>query len=180
MNIKLTGKNIDLTDGLKERVDDKMSKLDKYFNKDVDAQVTLKVQKLDQIAEVTIPLKGTILRAEVKDKDMYNSIDTVVGKLEKQLQKFRSRLRDKHRDDNIFVGPMMEEAPADMPMDEYAEEIMISKVKHFELRPMSDEEAVMQLNLIDHDFYMYKDTKDFAVRVVYKKADGTYGIIAAE
>ena len=176
MNIKLTGKNIDLTDGLKERVDDKMSKLDKYFNKDVDAQVTLKVQKLDQIAEVTIPLKGTILRAEVKDKDMYNSIDAVVGKLEKQLQKFRSKLRDKHRDDNIFVGPILE----DENMDEYAEEIQNSKVKHFELRPMSDEEAVMQLNLIDHDFYMYKDTKDFQVRVVYKKEDGTYGVIAAE
>lgn len=175
MNIKLTGKNIDLTDGLKERVDDKMSKLDKYFNKDVDAQVTLKVQKLDQIAEVTIPLKGTILRAEVKDKDMYNSIDTVVQKLEKQLQKFRSKLRDKHRDDNVFVGPMIEEG-----QDEYAEELQISKVKHFELRPMSDEEAVMQLNLLDHDFYMYKDTKDFNVRVVYKKGDGTYGVIAAE
>ncbi|MCQ2978906.1 MAG: ribosome-associated translation inhibitor RaiA [Clostridia bacterium] len=175
MNIKLTGKNIDLTDGLKERVDDKMSKLDKYFNKDVDAQVTLKVQKLDQIAEVTIPLKGTILRAEVKDKDMYNSIDTVVSKLEKQLQKFRSKLRDKHRDDNVFVGPMIED-----DKDEYAEEIQISKEKHFEFRPMSDEEAIMQLNLLDHDFYVYKDTKDFKVRVVYAKADGTYGIITEE
>ena len=180
MNIKLTGKNIDLTDGLKERVNDKMSKLDKYFNKDVDAQVTLKVQKLDQICEVTIPLKGTILRAEVKNADLYNSIDESVVKLEKQLKKFRSKLRDKHRDDNFFVGPMMEDAEEESNMDEYAEEIMISKVKHFELRPMSDEEAVMQLNLLDHDFYMYKDTKDFAVRVVYKKADGTYGVIAAE
>lgn len=174
MNIRMTGKNIDLTDGLKERVEEKMSRLDKYFNKDVDCQVTLRVQKLDQIAEVTIPLKGTILRAEVKDKDMYSSIDVVAQKLEKQLQKYRSKLRDKHREDNVFAAEVMES------MDEYAEEMQISKVKHFEIRPMSDEEAVMQLNLLDHDFYVYKDPKDFAVRVVYKKNDGTYGVIAEE
>lgn len=174
MNIRMTGKNIDLTEGLKERIEEKMAKLDKYFNKDIDAHVVLKVQKLDQIAEVTIPLKGTILRAEVRDKDMYNSIDAVVQKLEKQLQKFRSKLRDKHREDNVFGAEVIE------TQDEYAEEMQISKVKHFELIPMSDEEAVLQLNLLDHDFYMYKDTKDFGVRVVYKKADGTYGVIAAE
>jgi len=175
MNIRMTGKNIDLTDGIKARVEDKMGKLEKYFNRDIDAQVTLKVQKLDQIAEVTIPIKGTVLRAEVKDKDMYVSIDTAVDKLEGQLKKYKSKLRTKYRDENIFDKEYISSVD-NSDEDEY----VISKVKNFELRPMSDEEAVMQMNLVEHDFYIYQDTKSTTVKVVYKKKDGTYGIIAAQ
>lgn len=175
MNIRMTGKNLDLTDGLKARIEEKMSKLDRYFNNDIDAQVTLKVQKLDQIAEITIPIKGTILRTEVKDKDMYNSIDIAVEKLEIQLKKYRSKLKNKHRDDGIFAKSYLEEADSDL-----VEDMQISKVKHFELKPMTDEEAITQMNLLEHDFFLYNDIKDGNVKVVYRKKDGTYGVIVAE
>ena len=106
---------------------------------------------------------------------MYNSIDIAVEKLEIQLKKYRSKLKNKHRDDGVFAKEYLEEPDTDL-----ADEMQISKVKHFELKPMSDEEAITQMNLIEHDFFVYQDTKEATVKVVYRKKDGTYGVIVAE
>ena len=174
MNIRMTGKNIDLTDGIKTRVEERLEKLQKYFNHDIDAHVTLRVQKLEQIAEITIPVHGTTLRAEASDKDLYSSIDLAVAKLEKQMQKYKAKLKNKHKNDNVFVEAFFETEA------EEVEEAVISKIKHFDLKPMNDAEAIMQMDLVEHDFYVYLDEQDHAVRVAYRKKDGTYGIISAK
>ncbi len=174
MNVRITGRNVDLTEGLKAKIENKMEKLEKFFSSDVEAHVTLKVEKLEQIIEITIPIRSTILRTEVKDRDMYVAIDKGISILEKQLGKYKGKLKNRHKDDNVFKSDYMSEESSVLE-----EDLVISKVKNFELKPMSDEEAIMQMNLLEHDFYLYFDIKTGGFKVVYRKKDGTYGLIIA-
>ena len=174
MKYNISGKNIELTPGLENAVQEKIVKLDKYFNDSVTAQVTLSVEKLSHIIEVTIPFNGSVLRAEVEGKNMYNIMDDAVSVIEKQVNKFKNKLRDKHRASGIdqFAPDFLKESAGDEE-----EAIKIAKTKKFAIKPMSAEEAVLQMELVGHNFFVYFDSETEEVSVVYKRKNGTYGLI---
>lgn len=174
MKVVVSGKNIEVTEVLRETVESKISKLEKYFNKGAEAQATLSVEKSRQIIEVTIPINGAILRAEEASNDMYTSIDKVVDKLIRQLSKYKNRLqknRSKYyetiRFENISIPDEKEENF----------EPKIVKTKRFALKPMTSEEAVLQMDLLGHNFFVFANGETDEVNVVYKRKDGNYGLI---
>ncbi len=175
MKINITGKNIELTDGLKSAVDDKLSKLDKYFHKDTVANVTMSVEKERQKVEVTVPLKGHIIRAEQVSNDMYVSIDLVEEVIERQLKKYRSKLVTKKQTAGFF-----NEEFADVDEDEDDDKINIIKTKRFGIKPMYPEDACVQMELLGHDFFVFMNAETDEVNVVYKRNGNTYGLIEPE
>ena len=175
MKINITGKNIELTDGLKSAVDDKLSKLDKYFHKDTVANVTMSVEKERQKVEVTVPLKGHIIRAEQVSNDMYVSIDLVEEVIERQLKKYRSKLVTKKQTAGFF-----NEEFADVDEDEDEDKINIIKTKRFGIKPMYPEDACVQMELLGHDFFVFMNAETDEVNVVYKRNGNTYGLIEPE
>ncbi|NSJ92988.1 ribosome-associated translation inhibitor RaiA, partial [Coprococcus sp. MSK.21.13] len=145
MKITVTGKNIEVTNALRNVVEKKLEKLDKYFKPDIEAQVTLSVEKNRQIIEVTIPFNGVILRGEEANEDMYASIDLVIDKLERQIRKQKTKLQKRMHGDSLrfqFIP--------DYEGDKSKEESKIVKTKRFAMKPMSSEEAVLQMELIGH------------------------------
>lgn len=177
MKITVTGKNIDVTDALRDNTLKKINKLDKYFNPDVEAQVTLSVQKNHHIIEVTIPFDGVILRGEESTEDMYTSIDKVLDKLERQIRKHKTRLERKLRENSLKQFDSM---PVDPDDKEEAYNPLIVKTKKFAIKPMPVDEAVMQMDLLGHSFYVFLNAETEEVNVVYKRKDGRYGLIEPE
>lgn len=174
MKYNINGKNIELTAALENAVEEKILKLDKYFNDSVTAQVTLSVEKLSHIIEITIPFGGSVLRAEVEGRNMYNILDDAVAVIEKQVNKFKNKLRDKHRTGSVdqFTPAFLKEADG-----QGDEDIKIDKTKKFAIKPMSAEEAVLQMELVGHNFFVFFDSETEEVNVVYKRKNGTYGLI---
>ena len=174
MRYTITGRNIDVTPGLREAVIEKIGKLERYFNQDTEAIITLSVTKDRQKIEVTIPVKGHIIRAEEQSTDMYVSIDLVEEIIERQLKKYKTKLIDKkqsHIDFSEFY--VQEETEAD-------DEIKIEKVKKFAMKPMDPEEACVQMELLGHSFYVFLNAETEEVNVVYKREGQTYGLIEPE
>jgi ribosomal subunit interface protein len=177
MKIIVSAKNIELTSALKNVVEKKLSKLDRYFDPLLEAHATLGVEKNRQIIEVTIPFGGRILRGEEANDDMYASIDLVVDKLEKQIIKQKTKLsRNVHSDSVKFHSiPELEVTEHDRKTDP-----SIVRTKKFAIKPMCSEEAVLQMELLGHNFFVYEDDKTEEVNVVYKRKDGNYGLIQRE
>lgn len=177
MKITVSGKNIEVTDALKDTVVKKISKLEKYFNPEVEVQATLSVQKNRHIIEVTIPFDGVILRGEEATEDMYTSIDKVLDKLEKQISKHKTRLERKLRESSVRVveTPIADTAYEDEPYNP-----TIVKTKRFAIKPMPVEEAVLQMDLLGHSFFVFLNGETEEVNVVYKRKDGRYGLIEPE
>lgn len=176
MKIKITGKNMDITDALKEITFKKIGKLDKYFQEDVDTNVTFSVEKNRQIIEVTINLPGTILRAEEYSDDMYNSIDKAVDVLEGQIRKYKTKLQKRYQNGETIrfenIEPMPKLKEEDIPK--------LVKVKRFAMKPMDAEEAILQMELLRHNFFVFMNGETDEVNVVYKRKDGNYGLIEPE
>lgn len=175
MKTIITGKNIEVTEGLKERVTKKISKLDKFFNNETEAHVTLSVQRLRQTAEVTISFNGIVLRAEESNEDMYVSIDKAIDLLERQIRKNRTRLERRLHENNFRIEDLKftEEVPEE-------KEFKVVKSKRFAFKPMDVEEAILQMNLLGHEFFMFSNAETQKVNVVYKRKDGNYGLIEPE
>lgn len=171
MEITVRGRNIEVTEALKDYVGKRISKLDKYFDREYLATVTLVVEKDTHKVEVTIPLEGMILRGEEATGDMYSSIDMVVEKLEKQVDKYKAKLSKKMR-----TGFKVEL----VGVKEEDETPRIVKTKKFIYKPMPVEEAVMQMNLIGHSFFVFSNDETEEVNVVYKRKDGNIGLIEPE
>lgn len=172
MRITVYGKNIDVTAGMKSMLEKKMSRLDKYFNPNVEVTATMSTQKGKNILEVTIPINGTILRAEEATEDMYASIDLAVDKLEGQLRKHKTKLEKKMKDHSsirINFSSVEDEPRADEPS--------VVKTKRFPIKPMSPDEATLQMDLLGHNFYVFLNSESDEVNVVYKRKDGNYGLI---
>jgi putative sigma-54 modulation protein len=172
MIVKVSGKNLEVTDALKDMVENKMERFGKYFKEDTEAQATLSVEKSRQIIEITIPINGTILRAEEATEDMYSSVDKAIDKLNKQIRKYRTRLekRNKGHDTIRFENiPIIEGG--------FREESQIVKTKRFPVKPMDAEEAVLQMELLGHSFFVFTNSDTDDVNVVYKRKDGNYGLI---
>lgn len=174
MKITISGKNIEVTEGLRAAVEDKLLKLEKYFTPDTACKVTLSVEKDRQKMEVTIPMKGHIIRAEQQSDDMYVTIDLVVDIIEAQLKRYRKKLIDKQQNTESLRREFVEEDAAD------DEEIRIVRVKKFGMKPMFPEDACVQMELLGHNFFVFSNAQTGEVNVVYKRADRSYGLIEPE
>jgi len=171
MNISIRGDKLEVTSAIKDYVKEKLAKLDKYFEEPnkIDASVLLKVKNDIQSIEVTIPTNRYTLRAEEKNADMYAAIDLVVDVLERQIRKNKTRLNKVKSDDTVFA--YFEEEEVEVPQNE------IVKRKTIENKPMGEEEAILQMELLGHDFFVFKNVDEECTSVLYKRKDGNYGII---
>ena len=176
MKVSIRGKNITVTPGIQEKVEKKLSKLDKYFiTKDVEAKVLVRTYPTGQKIEVTIPTEYVLLRAEEVNNDLYDAIDLVVDKLEGQIRKYKTRLSRKSKNNKLaFNIATLEE------LEDDGEEDVIVKTKTINPKPMDMEEAIMQMELIGHTFFVYLDTESNKVSVVYKRDNGGYGLLETE
>ncbi len=174
MRYTITGRNIEVTPGLRAAIEEKIGKLDRYFTPDTEVIVTMSVQKEQQKIEVTIPVKGSILRAEESSSDMYVSIDLVEEIIERQMKKYKNKLIDRKQSAQAFSELFLNE-------DSYEdEEIRIVKTKRFAMKPMDPEEACIQMELLGHSFYVFLNAETDEVNVVYKRKNNTYGLIEPE
>ena len=174
MKVTVIAKNMELTDALKEIVQKKISKLEKYFEANVEARATLRVQKNRHTIEVTIPFNGVILRGEEATSDMYKSLDLVEDKLERQIRKQKTKLSRKNSGSLRFA----EINNIDVKSEE--EEGKLVRVKKFGVKPMDSEEAILQMDLLGHNFFVYQDADSNKVNVIYKRKDGDYGLLEPE
>ena len=174
MKITISGKNIDVTQGLRAAVEDKLAKLEKNFTPDTVCNVTLGVEKERQKMEVTIPMKGHIIRAEQQSDDMYVTIDLVVDVIEAQLKKYRKKLINKQQNADSLRKEFVEEETTD------DEEIRIVRAKKFGMKPMFPEDACVQMELLGHNFFVFSNAETGEVNVVYKRKDKSYGLIEPE
>jgi putative sigma-54 modulation protein len=174
MRYIISGKNINVTEPSKEAVESKLSKLDRYFSPDTEVHATLSVEKGRQNIEVTIPIKGTIIRAEQDSSDMYVSIDLVEEVIERQIKKYKTKIVDKKQSATAFSDLFIQEEA------EPEEAIKIVKTKRFAMKPMDPEEACLQMELLGHDFFMFLNSETEQINVVYKRKANTYGLIEPE
>jgi len=173
LRFDIRGKNIEVTEALKDYVEKRLSKLEKFIEDARVAQVTLSVEGESHKVEVTIPLNGVILRGEEETEDMYSSIDLVVDKLEKQIDKYKTKLYRRYRGIGFRKSLVRELESA----GEQVEQFKIVRTKRFALKPMDVEEAVMQMNLLGHSFFVFFNSGTEEVNVVYRRHDGNFGLI---
>ncbi|MBR2950631.1 MAG: ribosome-associated translation inhibitor RaiA [Lachnospiraceae bacterium] len=175
MNIIINGRNMEVTTGLRSAVEAKIGKLEKYFTANTEVHVTLSVEKDRQKIEVTIPVKGNIIRSEQTSNDMYVSIDLVEEIIERQLKKYKTKLIAQHQAAGSFQPSYIEN-----DYDEDEEEIRIVRTKKFDIKPMYPEDACVQMELLGHNFFVFCNAETDEVNVVYKRKGGTYGLIEPE
>lgn len=182
MNFSIRGQQIEVTEALKDYVDKKLSRLDKYFDAPPTSEgnVTLSVVRGLHAVEVTIPLTGVVLRAENRSDDMYASIDAVVDKLERQIRKHKTKLNRKFRQEGSLKTLFVEGTVSDPAVngdEAIDDELEVVRTKRFTLKPMDVEEAILQMNMIGHTFFVFSNIDTRSVNVVYKRNDGKYGLI---
>ena len=179
MNIIISGKQMDLTDGIKNAIEEKLGRLDFYLHPSTDVKVTVSAKKARQKVEVTIiPISGPIIRAEDIEENLYAAIDIVYDKLNNQLRKYKKRLQDRHKsNESIRFNSIQENYDSS---DEDNLDIVIERTKKFYIKPMSPEEAVLQMDLLQHDFYMFKNSESDGISIVYRRKNGGYGLIESE
>lgn len=173
MKMNYAGKNIEVTDALRDITEKKLGKLDKYFEKDIEGNITFSTEKNRKIIEVTINLPGTIIRAEESTDDMYASIDKVVDVLERQIRKYKTKLQDRYKNNKTIRF----ENVMDLNSKEKDDAPKIVRTKRFGLKPMDSEEAILQMELLGHNFFVFRDADTEETHVVYKRKDGNYGLI---
>ena len=176
MNSIISGKNIDVTPGLKSCIEQKLGKLERYFTPETEIIVTLSVEKERQKIEVTIPVKGHIIRSEQSSNDMYVSIDLVEEVIERQLRKYKNKLVARNQEGSNFKQEFFESEDTSSEDDE----IKIIRTKRFGIKPMFPEDACIQMDLLGHDFYVFFNAETEEVNVVYKRKNGTFGLIEPE
>ncbi len=175
MNFKISGKNIEVTDGLRSAIEAKLGKLDRFFTPDTTINVTLSVEKERQKIEVTIPVKGTIIRSEQVSNDMYVSIDLVEEVIERQLLRYKNKLVDKYQSGGGFQKSYVEQE-----YDSDEDEVRIIRSKKFDIKPMYPEDACIQMELLGHSFFVFVNAETDQTNVVYKRKGGAYGLIEPE
>ena len=173
MKVSIRGDKVTVTKSIKEYITEKLGKLDKYFEnpKEISCKVLIKIKNQEQSIEVTVPTSKFTLRAEERHTDLYAAVDLVVDKLEGQMRKYKARLDKKYRDVPKF------EMSFDYEVDDEYELPKIMKRKEMEMKPMDEEEALIQIDLLNHDFFVFKNIDEDCVSVLYKRKDGSFGII---
>ena len=178
LNFNIRGENVDVTPAIREYVETKIEKIERFFITDINAtaNVNLKVYSDKQTKiEVTVPMKNVTLRAEERNADMYAAIDLIVDKLERQIRKHKTKVNRKFREGaGLYFATLTQAEPVTgSNEDEYT----IVRTKQFDLKPMDQEEAILQMNMLGHDFYIYTDAESDSTSIVYKRKDGKYGLI---
>ena len=181
LNFNIRGENIEVTPAIREYVEGKVEKVERYFNEDLNANanVNLKVYNDRQTkVEVTIPMKNLTLRAEERHDDMYAAVDLIVDKLERQIRKHKTKVNRRYRGNEgaglyFAQTAQLEQEALQQAEDEFA----VVRTKQFDLKPMDQEEAILQMNMLGHDFYIYTDAESNGTNIVYKRRDGKYGLI---
>ncbi|MFQ5803767.1 MAG: ribosome hibernation-promoting factor, HPF/YfiA family [Candidatus Methylomirabilales bacterium] len=172
MQIFLTGRNLEVTEALRRYAEEKVGRLQKYLDKITSAHIVLSLQKYRQIAEVTLRVKDLTIRGEESTEDLYSSIDLVMEKLERQLQKYKGKIvshgNRSARTQGTVISPMEEEGPR------------VVKTKRFGMKPMSLDEAILQMDLLGHNFYVFRNDQTDEVNVLYRRHEGNYGLIEPE
>lgn len=176
MKFNIACRNMDLTPGLKSMVEEKLSKLERYFKEDTIVNVTMSTEKDRKRIEVTIPVKGSIIRSEQESNDMYASIDMVEEVIERQMRKYRTKLANRYQNAKADAGFTEDYLSTDDP----EEEIKIIRSKKFGIKPMYPEDACIQMELLGHNFYVFSNAETGEVNVVYKRKDGAFGLIEPE
>ena len=175
MRFVIVGKNMEVTDNLRNTVTEKLGKLERYFNPDTEVSVTMSCEKGGrQKIEVTIPVKGSIIRSEQVSNDMYVSIDLVEEVIERQLRKYKEKLVARHQSGSSFRQEFMEHESEPM------EEVKIVRTKRFDIKPMYPEDACVQMELLGHNFFVFCNAETDEINVVYKRKGNTYGLIEPE
>ncbi|MCE7793157.1 ribosome-associated translation inhibitor RaiA [Salipaludibacillus sp. CUR1] len=184
MNFNIRGENLEITPSLKDYVEKKVGKLEKYFDTTPSSDVHVKMSILnnEQKVEITIPMPKLLLRAEEKHTDMYAAIDLVIEKLERQIRKHKTKVNRKFRGDDslkyMFKNELEPLAEEDIPAED--DDIDIVRTKRFDLKPMDAEEAVLQMDMLGHNFFVFSNSVSGFTNVVYKRKDGRYGLIEPE
>ncbi len=176
MKFNITGRNVNVTDGMKDMIDKKLGKLSKFFKDDTTCNVTLSTQKDLYKVEVTIPVHDGVIRAEYAAPDKYEALDLVVDIIERQIRKYRTKMLDRHQAAMSFSEAFVN----DMEEDYEEDEIRIERTKRFDLKPMTPEEACLQMELSGHNFFVFQNGDTGRVGVVYKRKGNTYGLIEPE
>ena len=174
MKFVISGKNMEVSEGLRNEVTKKLGKLERYFTEDTEIIVTMGIEKERQKIEVTIPMKGNIIRSEQVSNDMYVSIDMVEEVIERQLRRYKEKLIARHQGQGSFRKEFIEYEA------EPADEVRIVRSKHFEVKPMYPEDACVQMELLGHSFYVFRNAETEEINVVYKRKGNTYGLIEPE
>lgn len=174
MQIIVKGKNIEVTDNLRKYTEEKIGKITKFFPSFINAEVELYEEKNPSIsnkdsAEVTIFTRGSVIRGKESNQDMYSAIDKVAEKIEKQVKRFKEKLKEKNNLSSIKSLPLEEAEEEKVPS--------IVKTKQFSIKPMSAEEACLQMELLGHDFFVFTNSESDDMNVVYRRKDGNYGLI---
>ena len=170
MKFNIRGSKLEVTEAINNYIETKLSRLNKYFKDsgEIEANVLIKTQGINQRMDVTIPIKRVILRSEEVDKDLYTAIDKVTDKLERQIRKNKTR--------NMRVKEAIALVDFETTKEEDEEEVIVKR-KTLNLKPMNEEEAILQMNLLDHSFFVFKNADTDTMSVLYKRKDGNYGII---
>lgn len=175
MKLNIRGDKLVVTDSIKAYIEEKVNKLNKYFdNEDIEAKIVIKVANNREIIEVTIPTNKYTLRAEERNEDLYAAIDLVIDKLERQIRKNKTKLNDRYKKESFmdFNFDFIEEFENDSEEDE-----LIVKRKTIDIKPMDEEEAILQMELLNHDFFVFNNLDEECISVLYKRKDGKFGII---
>ena len=181
MRLQVKGRNLEVSDQIRQYAEDKLAKLDRLVKDPTRVELELAVEKnpsisANQVAEATVWTKGPVLRARETSEDMKASIDQLVDKLERQVKRYRDKRRPRKHDHRHEDGPAPEPAPVELP----EEGPTIVKTKQFAIKPMAPDEAVLQLELVGHDFFVFRNAESDEVNVVYRRRDGDYGLIEPE
>ncbi len=175
MDLIVRGKNIDVTQALQEHVEKHTGKIQRYFEKPIKMNVLLSVVKDSQNVEVTVLIDGVIIRGVEKSEDMYKSIDIVFDKVERQIHKYKTRLAKRFKGRKVLNEALM--PPSSEKSEEDKDTFEVVRHKSFGVKPMDTEEAILQMNLLGHDFYVFQNAETESVCVIYRRKDGKYGII---
>lgn len=181
MELTIKGRNVEVTDRLRDYVHNKIGRLDRYLPTISEAWVDLSVEGTKaaqdrQVCQVTVRSNGTILRAEERSDDMFNAIDTVLDKMYRQIARYKGKRQNRWRGAGVAIEPL----PEGFEEDEYEEEPRIVRSKRFPMTPMHAEEAVEQMELLDHDFFVFYNAEAGDVNVLYRREDGDYGLLQPE
>lgn len=182
LNFNIRGENLEVTPAIRDHVENKVTKLERYFTNGsgATAHVNLKVYNDKQTkVEVTIPMKNLTLRAEERHDDMYAAVDLIVDKLERQIRKYKTRVNRKFREREGVASffASTNKTSNNEPVHDHEEEFSVVRTKRFDLKPMDEEEAILQMNMLGHNFFVYTDAESEDTNIVYKRRDGKYGLI---
>ncbi|KAB7666048.1 ribosome hibernation-promoting factor, HPF/YfiA family [Bacillus sp. B1-b2] len=183
MNFNIRGENIEVTPAIREYVEKKITKLERYFSETPDANVNVNLKTYNDKTskvEVTIPMSQLLLRAEEDHVDMYAAIDLITDKLERQIRKHKTKVNRKHREKGNLSALFGTNETSTTAVDEEEQDLEIVRQKSFNLKPMDSEEAILQMDLLGHNFFVYTDAETNHTNIVYKRKDGKYGLIEAQ